>query len=94
MARAAGRSGRAVSVVLRDALGDDAAWNGGWLPTAAALVGHKGESDAKSGRGKTSKTMIIERDGERVGVLIYRLHTPKRGKAIIELIAVEGTWPL
>lgn len=87
MARAAGRSGRAVSVVLRAVSGDDAAWVGGWLPAAAASVGHEGGSDAKFGRDKTSKTMIIERDGERVGVLIYRLHTPKRGKATIELIA-------
>ena len=88
MARAAGRSGRAVSVVLRAVSGDDAAWNGGWLPAAAALVGYKGGGDAKCGRGKAlATTRIIERDGERVGVLIYRLHTPKRGGGIIELIA-------
>ena len=88
MARAARRSGRAVSVDLRDVSGDDAAWIGAWLPSASASVGHEGGGDAKRWGGKArATTRIIERDGERVGALIYRLHGPKRGKAIIELIA-------
>ena len=77
-----------MSIVLRDAFGDDAAWSGGWLPAVAASVGHEGAGDTKSGRDKArATTRIIERDGERAGVLIYRLHARKRGAAIIELIA-------
>ncbi len=76
-----------MSVVLRDASGDDAAWLGEWLPAVAASVGYEGAS-TRVGRGKArATTRIIERDGERAGVLIYRLHGPKRGAAIIELIA-------
>lgn len=88
MARAAGRGGRAVSVVLRVASGDDAAWIDGWLPAVAVPVGRDSATEAKNGRGKTrATTRIIERDGERAGALIYRLHARKRGTAIIELIA-------
>jgi GNAT superfamily N-acetyltransferase len=82
-----------VSILLRDVSGDDAAWSGGWLPSVAASVGHEGAGDTKSGRGKArATTRIIERDGERAGVLIYRLHARKRGAAIIELIATPPAY--
>jgi hypothetical protein len=37
--------------------------------------------------GKTQKRLVIERDTEHVGLVVYRMHAPKRGDAIIELVA-------
>jgi GNAT superfamily N-acetyltransferase len=65
-----------VSVRLRAASPEDAAWLGAWLP---AVEGYVEETRAER--------RIIERDGDRAGIAIYRVHAPKRGAAIIELIA-------
>lgn len=82
-----------MSVALRDASVRDAAWLAGWLPAVAASVGYElpvrpdGAARGKIAANKSNTTLIIERDGERAGALIYRLHAPKRGSAVIELIA-------
>jgi len=69
-----------VTVTLHPALVADETWLDGWLPAVAASVGYEAE------RGR-AKRAIIERDGAPVGVLMHREHAPRRGTAIIELVA-------
>jgi hypothetical protein len=67
----------------------------GWLAAVARSVGHDAlnRSDAARsllGRPRAEKSLrvrVIERNGDAAGLLVYRLHAPRRGAALIELVA-------
>ena len=94
MAATAGRARRAVTTIsLRTATRADSAWVDAWLPDVATSLGYDPANQDRS-----QKRLIIRRDAngsrsagdparEDVGVLIYRLSTPARGDAMIELVA-------
>ncbi len=84
-----------VNVALRALERDDVAWVDTWLGPVAASAGY-GEIDAaapgtwldaRSRKDRGLHPRVIERDGERAGVLVYRVHAPRRGAAIIEIVA-------
>ena len=74
-----------MTVTLRAASPSDDAWLDTWLPVVAASVGYDVRRGSKTNRG------IIVRDGDDVGLAIWREHTPSRGDAIIELIATPAS---
>ena len=75
-----------MTVALRPLRTVDDAWIDAWLPSAAASVGSD-LSDAASLRQRGRHALVIERDGDAVGAVAYALHRPKRGAAIVEMIA-------
>lgn len=75
-----------VSVALRPLRDEDDAWIDAWLPGVAASVGANA-TDAASLRVRGRRALVIERDGASVGIVAYAPHRPRRGAAIIELIA-------
>lgn len=87
-----------VSVELRPFVTDDAAWLDGWLATAAAVAGHDLAATDEAGaylasrlrRERALRARIFERDGESVGVVIYRQAFPRRGAALFELVAMPA----
>jgi hypothetical protein len=80
-----------VNLRLRPLVATDATWCDVWLPGVAAIVGYDARScDALLRRSRTDRRLrlrAIERDEAPVGVLVYRLHAPSEGSAIIELVA-------
>jgi hypothetical protein len=74
-----------VTVALRDATRSDDAWLDGWLPAVAASVGYEVTEPKGRATVRSSDRLIIERDAEPVGIVIWR--TCPRDAAIIELIA-------
>jgi len=82
-----------VNVDLRPLVVGDAAWLAPWLPAVAASVGHDARDVASLlARAKTDRSLrlcAIERDEEAVGVLIARDRAPRRGSALIELVALS-----
>ena len=89
--RERGLSSPRVSVALRALSPAAAPWLDPWLRTAAASVTHDATTTAallaRTKRDRTLRLRIIERDAQPVGIVIYRINTPKRGSAIFELIA-------
>lgn len=81
-----GAEQRAVTVALRPLRDEDDVDVDAWLPAVAASVGAD-VSDASSLRARRRSVLIIERDGSPVGIVAYAMHRPRRGAAIIELIA-------
>jgi hypothetical protein len=88
------------TVTLRPLTPEDAAFLDPWLPTTAAVTQDATTTAAaistggllsRAKRTPTLHLRIIERDTQPVGILIYRLNTPKRGSAIFELIATPPT---
>ncbi|MDP9238304.1 MAG: GNAT family N-acetyltransferase [Chloroflexota bacterium] len=84
-----------MNVVLHPFTGADAIWLDTWISPVARSVGYDALGHADAGQAllarlrteKTLRARVIERDGDAVGVILYRLHAPKRGAAIIELVA-------
>ncbi len=80
-----------MTVTLRSSASSDDAWLDSWLPAVAASVGYDAASPRysreKASRSGGAERRIIERAGQRVGVVIYREHAPARASATIELIA-------
>jgi hypothetical protein len=84
-----------VNVALRPFERHDITWLDSWLTPVAASVGYEGVSAAAAGasllaraaKERNLRAPIIERDGKPVGLLVYRLHAPRRRAAIIELVA-------
>jgi hypothetical protein len=81
-------------ISLRPVVDGDAAWLDTWLAPVAASVGYEidgetagGSIIARTRRERGVQARIIERDGASVGMLVYRSAAPKRGSAIIELVA-------
>jgi hypothetical protein len=85
-----------VSVTLRPAARADDAWLATWFPGLARSVGY----DAGV-RDPSPTRLIIERDAQGalstaapgsvpVGVIAVRVHAPKRGETIIELVATPA----
>ena len=80
-----------MTVTLRPIVADDRAWLGTWLPTLAKAVGY--DDTELIDRARTERALhvrAIVREGEPVGVLAYRITTPKRGVAVFEIV---GTPP-
>lgn len=72
-----------MTVSLRPLAAHDVAWLDAWLPSVAA-----GVADAASLRARGRHALVIERDGFSVGIVVYSMLRPRRGAAIIELIAM------
>jgi hypothetical protein len=85
-----------VNIVLRPFDTVDAPWLDGWIGAIASQVGYdemRGPQAAASlrkrlARKRTLRALVIERDRTPAGLLVYRLHSPRRDAAIIELVAV------
>jgi hypothetical protein len=87
-----------VNVTLRPLAAHDITWLDSWLAPVAASVDY----DAVSGNGPGASLLaraaterdlrprVIERDAEPVGLLVYRLHAPRRRAATIELVATPA----
>jgi hypothetical protein len=83
-----------VNVALRALDRDDVAWLDTWLAPVAASAGYNEIDaaapgtwlDARSRKDRRLRPRVIERDGVR-GVLASRVHAPRRGAAIIEMVA-------
>jgi hypothetical protein len=84
-----------VNVALRPFISTDAAWLETWFSPVARSVGYDFLDRPDAGQvllsrvrsEKTLRAHVIERDGDAAGVIVYRLHAPKRGAAIIEVVA-------
>jgi hypothetical protein len=82
------RADRAVTVSLRPMVAADRAWLDTWLPAVAREVGYDAaELAARAPRERWLRARVIERDGEDVGVVVYRMNAPRRGAALFELVA-------
>lgn len=81
-------------ITLRPLTTDDATFLDPWLPTAAAIVAHDPTTTAnllsRAKRTATLRLRLIERNATPVGIVIYRLNTPKHGSAIFDLIATPA----
>jgi hypothetical protein len=85
-----------VSITLRLLATHDITWLDAWLAPVAASVGYHGGGGAgdagisllaRTAAERDLRARVIERDGAPVGLLVYRLHAPRRSGAIIELVA-------
>ena len=82
-------------ISLRPVIAADAAWLDIWLTRVAESVGYDEIDGALPGRSLFARTRrersvqarIVERDGADAGLLVYLTAAPKRGSAIIELVA-------
>ena len=87
-----------MNVTLRPLAAHDITWLNAWLTPAAASVGYDGASVDAPGASLLARTAaerhlrarVIERDAEPVGLLVYRLHAPRRRAATIELVATPA----
>ncbi len=83
------------AIGLRQLRDDDGDWLDAWFAAAAASVTYDmGDSHAtcasirrRIAASADVKARVIERDGDRVGVLLYLLGHPTRDAAIIEIVA-------
>ena len=78
-------------ISLRDAIAEDAGWLEDGLALLTSRVGYPENlnqllRDRK--RAGSRRARIIVRDGASVGLVLYRMHTPRRGSACFELVAV------
>ena len=97
MARAGGRSARAVTVSIRELRAGDDTWLDTWLGACAASVRYDViTSDAPSAslhtateRDLTAKIIVA---AEPVGVITYRLDSPSQNDAIIEFVGIEPSF--
>jgi hypothetical protein len=86
-----------VNVALRPFGARDAAWLDGWIGAVAAQVGYDELCGANAGadlrerlaKERSLRARVIERDGVPTGLIVYRLRSPRRDAAIIELVAVS-----
>lgn len=94
---AAGHTDHRVTVALRPFAERDTAWLDMWLPSDA----NSGATEPVPGgfrlserirRERQLRVRIIVRDDEDVGVLIYRVNAPRRGAAMIELVATQAAY--
>jgi GNAT superfamily N-acetyltransferase len=83
-----------VNVALRPLDDGDSVWLDQWFGAVAASVGVQtgvaAPFDWLGGRLVRERRLrigIIERDGRAAGIAVYRLRTPRRDAAIVELIA-------
>jgi GNAT superfamily N-acetyltransferase len=82
-------------LTLRPVVDADVAWLHGWLPPVAASVGYGAVDVAGPGASliermrvePSLRARIIVRDGDDAGLVVYRVDAPRRGSAIIEIIA-------
>lgn len=82
-------------VTLRPFAAGDADWLDTWIATVAVSVGYDLiDADAPGtsllGRLEDEAALavqVIERDGDRVGLIVCRIGTPRERAAIIELVA-------
>jgi hypothetical protein len=87
-----------VNVTLRPLAPRDITWLDAWLAPVAPSVGYDrippGDTGAslmaRAAKEPTLRARIIERAAEPVGLLMYRLHAPRRRAAIIELVATPA----
>lgn len=83
-----------MSIALRELAENDGAWLDTWLPTVAQVVGYETTTSAaltsrlRDERGL--RVSVIERDGERVGLVAYTLNAPKRASARFDLVATPA----
>ena len=83
---------------LRPVEDGDAAWLDGWLAPVAASVAYDEIDGARPGaslierlrRDRGLRAQIIVRDGDGVGLVVYRVGVPKRDAAIVEIIATPA----
>jgi hypothetical protein len=80
-----------VNVALREVAEGDAAWLDTWLGAVAASVSYdctKASSLLDRLRSQPSlRAKVIERDAAAVGIIVYRLHAPRRNAAMIDFVA-------
>jgi hypothetical protein len=80
-----------VNVTLRALEPADADWLDDWLPPVAASVGYDAidpaQATASLRRHGDAQARIISRNGERAGLVVYRMR-PGDAAAMIELVAV------
>lgn len=82
-----------MTVSLRPFVASDSAWVDGWLRPVAASVGYDEFEDEipsrawASARATAPAVRIIEREDEKVGVLIFRTRKARRAGVVIELVA-------
>jgi hypothetical protein len=84
-----------VRLTLRPVVDADVPWLDGWLAPVAASVRYGDVNGAGPGlsliermRAEPSlRARIIARDGDDAGLVVYRVDAPRRGAAIIEIIA-------
>ena len=82
---------------LRALDGNDAAWLDEWLAPVAASVGYDeldgGRPGAtlldRSSANPRTRARIIVRDNDDVGLAVYRIDAPRRGDAVIEIVATR-----
>lgn len=84
-------------LALRPIAAADADWLDGWLAPVAASVGYSelgaelpGERLLDALRVEHGlQGRIVVRDGDAVGLVVYRLHAPRDGAAIVEMVATQ-----
>jgi GNAT superfamily N-acetyltransferase len=84
-------------LALRPIAAADADWLDGWLAPVAASVGYT-ELDAELPGERLRDALrvghgllcwIVVRDGDATGLIVYRLHAPRDGAAIVEMVATQ-----
>jgi GNAT superfamily N-acetyltransferase len=84
-------------LALRPIAAADAGWLDGWLAPVAASVGYS-ELDGEHAGGRLLERLhvkrglhvrIVVRDGDAVGLAVYRVHAPRDGAAIVEMVATR-----
>lgn len=65
-----------MNIVLREVTTDDGAWLDSWLPAGLS------DSGARGGTGN-SERRLIDRDGARAGVVVFRVDARKRCAALL-----------
>ena len=79
---------------LRTVVSTDAGWLDGWLGAVAASVGYVEIDAAKPASSllerlsadARTRASIVQRDGEAVGLVIYRIDAPAPGATIVEIV--------
>jgi hypothetical protein len=84
-----------VNIQLRPVGVGDARWLDGWLAPVAASVAYNEMTVERPSalllerlrRERGLRAQIIVRDGDDVGVVVYRVGAPRRDAAIVEIVA-------
>ena len=87
-----------VNIQLRPVDDSDAAWLDGWLASAAASVAYDEVDHSRPGAAlidrlrlkRGLRAQIIVRDGDDVGLVVYRVGAPRRDAAIVEIVATPA----